>query len=61
MLCRAVHKVEVVRALKGKRAVGGVDMKEAWDPDRQREGGQTDMIGMASGGFTSMPYSGYAH
>jgi len=58
---QAVHQVDVVRALMGKRAERVVAMTGAWDPDRPTEGAYTAMIAFAGGGFASLTYSGYAH
>ena len=58
---QAVHQVDSVRALMGRKATRVTAMIGAWDADRPTEGAYAALIGFEGGGFASLTYSGYAH
>ncbi len=58
---QAVHQIDVVRLLMGKRAMQVVAMTGNWDPDRPTEGAYSALVSFEGGAFASLTYSGYAH
>ena len=58
---QAIHHLDVVRALMGRRATRVTAMTGAWDPKRTTEGAYAAIIGFDGGAFASLTYSGYAH
>lgn len=58
---QAVHQVDVIRLLMGRRATHVAAITGAWDASRSTECSYSALIGFEGGRFASITYSGYAH
>ncbi|MBO6560261.1 MAG: Gfo/Idh/MocA family oxidoreductase [Nisaea sp.] len=58
---QAVHQVDVVRTLMGKRAESVFATTGSWDKRRPTEGAYSATVTFEGGSFATLAYSGYAH
>lgn len=58
---QAVHQVDVVRSLMGKRAERVFATTGSWDRSRPTEGAYSATLDFEGGRFATLVYSGYAH
>ncbi|MGR3502485.1 Gfo/Idh/MocA family oxidoreductase [Pseudaestuariivita sp.] len=61
LFSQAIHQIDVIRLLMGRRATHVTARTGNWDDTRPTEGAYTALIDFEGGASASLTYSGYAH